>query len=152
MSPESFYARIEPDTNGGCWLWTGASYDNGYGQICSGPHKSAHRWSYSHHVGPIPEGHVVMHTCDVRACVNPNHLKAATQAENVADCHRKGRIRNGENHHLRGGKKKLSLRVAKEIRQKRVSGMRVVDLAKEYGVCSGNILKVLANKIWKEVQ
>jgi len=58
----------------------------------------AHRVAYRLSVGPIPEGHVVAHRCDVPGCCNPAHLFACTQAVNLEDCHRKGRHSHGADH------------------------------------------------------
>lgn len=67
-----------------CWLWKGALY-LGYGRIKVGRSQTfmAHRWSYEHFVGPIPEGKQLDHLCRVRHCVNPAHLEPVTIAENV---------------------------------------------------------------------
>jgi hypothetical protein len=58
-------------------------------------------WELAH--GPIPDGLNVLHVCDVRDCVNPQHLFVGTQSENMKDAFRKGRIRrdgiNNPNHH-----------------------------------------------------
>lgn len=86
---ERFWAKVDKDGSGGCWLWTGAS-TRGYGTFGVGyraehTHRKvyAHRWVYEHEIGPIPEGFQVDHLCFVRLCVNPAHLEAVTQQENL---------------------------------------------------------------------
>lgn len=81
-----------------CWLICGHALPNGYVQIASGSpakgnlvRKLAHRLAYELAVGPIPAGYVVLHTCDTPRCVNPDHLKVGTQADNIADAVSKGR-------------------------------------------------------------
>lgn len=71
---------------GGCWLWTGATV-RGYGKLTRGGrgegHVLAHRLSYELLIGPIPDGLQIDHLCRVRNCVNPDHLEAVTQLENI---------------------------------------------------------------------
>ena len=68
----------------GCWDWGGTVHANGYGIISSGRKRMlAHRWSYEHHVGPIPDGLVIDHLCRNRKCVNPSHLEPVTGLENL---------------------------------------------------------------------
>lgn len=67
--------RIEHDPFGGCWLWAGSMFNNGYARICVG-HASipAHRLAYAAFRGEIPDGQVAVQSCGVRVCCNPNHL------------------------------------------------------------------------------
>lgn len=68
----------------GCWLWTGTRKPTGYGRMsANGQGTSAHRFSYEHHVGPIPDGLEIDHLCNEPACVNPDHLEPVTRAENL---------------------------------------------------------------------
>lgn len=94
MTPRA-YARfrakyvVEPS---GCWQWTGAATTLGYGKLCyRGRQCLAHRLSYEHHVGPIPTGMLVLHSCDVPGCVNLAHLFLGTPRDNMQDMARKGR-------------------------------------------------------------
>jgi len=89
----------------GCWEWTGTCTANGYGQIKAfGKMVSAHRFSYELHKGPIPSGLEVMHSCDNKKCVNPDHLLAGTHAQNMREAGERGRMRSGESHSMYGCK------------------------------------------------
>lgn len=72
---------FEPD---GCWRWTGALYENGYGAFwLNGRNVRAHRFAYELLVGPIPEGLDLDHLCRNRPCVNPTHLEPVTRQTNL---------------------------------------------------------------------
>lgn len=66
-----------------CWLWTGALNNFGYPKFRTADEGYGHRWSYARYVEPIPTGLQIDHVCRVRHCVNPVHLEAVTQAENI---------------------------------------------------------------------
>lgn len=67
-----------------CVLWWGHIHKLGYGYLTTkGKHWMAHRYSYTRYVGPIPEGLVIDHLCRRKACVNPRHLEAVTQQQNL---------------------------------------------------------------------
>jgi len=70
--------------SGGCWNWTAPLSTEGYGSISiDGRGVGAHRFSYLYFIGPIAPGLVVDHLCRNHRCVNPFHLEAVTNSENV---------------------------------------------------------------------
>lgn len=71
---DRFWFLVDVQNADACWPWLGAINNNGYGQ---------HRRAYELVKGPIPEGLVVMHLCNNRACCNPNHLEVGTQSDNL---------------------------------------------------------------------
>jgi len=88
--------RYEPELNTGCWLWSAGCCGTGYGAAgLPGYARLAHRASWQILVGPIPPNMVILHKCDTPVCINPDHLRLGTQADNMADCSRKGRVRSG---------------------------------------------------------
>ena len=95
----------EPDLNSGCWLWAGLMGNDGYGRISvRSIARMAHRIAYIERFGPIPEGMLVCHKCDVPVCVNPDHLFVGTHQDNMADKSAKGRAAGGSPN----GKRNLS--------------------------------------------
>lgn len=82
------YIKLKPDT--GCWIWMGRLNSSGYGRISTkfyGKEKSlrAHRVAWQLYRWPIPLGLQVLHRCDVRACVNPDHLRLGTNEQNARE-------------------------------------------------------------------
>lgn len=75
-----------------CWLWRGAVNSKGYGQIrADGRALYAHRLAWQWSNGNLPDGALVLHSCDVRACVRPSHLRLGTYKQNSLDMVSKGR-------------------------------------------------------------
>lgn len=87
-----------------CWFWTGPQTARGYGYLivtngrASSKMLYAHRISHEMYLGPIPDGLVIDHLCRNIRCVNPDHLEAVTQGENV----RRGEANRPQSHCNRG--------------------------------------------------
>ena len=98
IEEERFWRKVSPEPNSGCWLWTGGISSSGYGHISKGIGKKgtmlAHHFALQHFKGiTVPQGMDTLHACDVKCCVNPDHLSVGTRQDNVLDCIQKGRFR-----------------------------------------------------------
>lgn len=83
---EALIARIEPEPNSGCWLWTGYVGKSGHGFFTAKPHgtKPAHRLVFHVFRSVIAPDMVLDHLCRNPQCVNPNHLECVSSAENTS--------------------------------------------------------------------
>ncbi len=140
------WSRVEYDTNGGCWLWSGPFSPDGYGQFAVGDGKTirAHRAFWSKENGDIPDGMVICHKCDTPRCVNPQHLRIGTQADNIRECVTKGRKQTPRGKHNRLSKVnvKMVLAIRDDPRPQTV-------IAKEYGLCQATVSEIKRRLIWK---
>jgi len=156
LSPvERLFRNCMPEPNSGCWLWVGhIAKKTGYGQLRLSHETSeravgAHRAAYALLKGPVPDSMHVCHKCDVRSCVNPDHLFLGTQADNLADASRKGRLNwtaprpraRGERHHAA----KLNETIVRAIR---ISTERGAILAARYGINNTTVSKIRRGIIW----
>jgi hypothetical protein len=126
-----------------CWLWNGTTLANGYGE-CSpeGKRMYTHRYSYIYHKGAIPEGFDICHSCDVRLCCNPEHLRADTRKSNVDDM----RARNPK-----AFNRKISDADVLVICSKVAEGKTINEVAEEYSVDRHTISKIVNNKTHKHI-
>ena len=86
---ERFNAKVSPGANG-CTVWTGGRFGNGYGMFYPGPRSEvkkllAHRWSYEHFVGPIPDGFVIDHLCKNILCTDISSTEKTSSCTLTAD-------------------------------------------------------------------
>lgn len=147
---ERFWSKVDKsDNHDHCWLWTDKPNPKGYGSIgVSGKTYRAHRVSYELAYGPIPDGLNVLHTCDNRICVNPNHLFIGTQLENIQDRDIKGRQTRGESH----PRSKLTEDQVLAMRKRYIPFCRVNganQIARELGVRICAVLDAVNKVTWK---
>ncbi len=146
---ERFLDKISPDPATGCWLWKAYVDVTGYAVFYVGKKKCVgHRISWALFRGEIPTGLRVCHTCDVRACVNPDHLFLGTAAENSADMKRKGRSCFGD----KNPRAKLTTEQVRTIKARLAWGEKAPVIARRVGVTASNILLIGRGKIWRHVQ
>ncbi len=134
-------SKIKKDENG-CWIFTGVKMSTGYGGIWKdGKHVAAHRESYRIFCGDLSDEEVVCHKCDVRPCVNPEHLFKGTRADNNKDMRDKKRHRFGET----SPRATLTENDVKFIRSSSLEG---VELAVMFGIGKTAISKIRNGKRW----
>lgn len=144
---EKFLSRVEIDPVTGCWNWTGMRTANGYGQVKrDGKFLFAHRYSYMILVGDIG-GLFVLHKCDNRLCVNPEHLFLGTQKDNQQDMKRKGRHIFGE----LSPNSKLKESDVKEIYRLYESGVGTIRLAKMFDITKNLAWLIVRGKAWNHL-
>lgn len=150
-TPETLLEMATPIPDTGCWLWLGSvAGGTGYPLTKQGGKSiAAHRLMLQLTTGLTLEGLDACHKCDVRTCINPDHLFPGTRQENLADMHRKGRANTptGERH----SKAKLTAEKVLEIRRRLAEGEQQNVLALEFGVRPQTVASILYRRHWKHL-
>lgn len=134
----------------GCWEWAASKTKNGYGKMGRGGSMySAHRVSWELHNGPIQDGLCVLHRCDNRGCVNPDHLFLGTQQDNLRDMCRKGR--NNSARGERSGSSKLTEDGVREIRRLNKKGFGHAEVGRMFGVSATAISCINRGLAWRHL-
>lgn len=139
---DRFEAKYTPEALTGCWLWTAASNNLGYGHVWDGEKiEMAHRLAYRLYRGDIGDKKV-LHHCDNPACVNPAHLFLGTMSDNTQDMIRKGRhfVPRAENSTVTA-EQVHKIRAAKDSAELRT-------LAKEFGLTYSGAYKIHRGDRW----
>lgn len=131
-----------------CLLWISNLDKDGYGRFSiKRIEYLAHRVSYNHFNGS-PSNSRILHSCNNRACVNPEHLRVGNQSENIQQSFDDDRSHKGELH----PKSKLTEKDVIRIRFLAALGMRQIDIVKECSCVSSNaISKIIKRKTWKHI-
>ena len=136
-----------------CDIFTGCKDTHGYGQIKNkGKNILVHRWVLENSKGPIPNGMCVLHSCDTPACVNVEHLRLGTHAENMKDKHFRGRSNNVPRGHTHK-------RPRAKVTEEQVVAIKVALAAKKsqisqavrFGVSRNLISEIYLEKTWRHL-
>lgn len=170
MLAERFADKWVPEPTSGCWLWTAALSQNGYGKLSvrAGRPGFAHRISWELHRGEkVPSGAFVCHRCDTPGCVNPDHLFVGSPKDNTQDAIKKGRFRQfrilrGDENPMRAKpwlaargerakKSRITVSDVPRIRERAALGERLSAIASDFGV-SFNAIRLIVKRInWRHV-
>ena len=133
----------------GCWDWLNALDAYGYGGFSWNEHPKAHRAAWTLFHGPIPDGLHVLHTCDNRKCVNPEHLWIGTNADNMRDKQEKGRFVLGKRY---SGEENYASKL-KTIDAVFIfnSSHSYTHLAKMFNVSKTAIASIKKKRSWKHI-
>lgn len=158
---QKFWERVDKDGSlnseiGNCWLWTGYIERCGYGRLkikVDGKWKmlQAHRVSWMLEKGEYPK-YFILHKCDTRNCVRPDHLFEGTQLDNMADMTAKGRgNRRFRSQGEKGPNSKLTKDDILSIYKMLKNGVKRVDIATKYK-CSPSLITLISKgKNWKHL-
>jgi hypothetical protein len=143
----NFWTKVKKTET--CWLWIGGVHKNGYGAFTVlRHHLTPHRFSWTLHKGEIPEGYWVLHKCDVRLCVNPEHLFIGDRDMNISDMVLKNRQAKGTT----SGVCKFTEEQVREIRMSYVPWKTSMQsLADKYGVTVNSIFQIVHRKTWRHI-
>ena len=128
------------DFNTMCLEWQGSKDTAGYGQLSiNGKLVYVHRLSYESAKGKIPLGLEILHSCDNKICINPDHLSVGTHQDNMTDMASKGR-----------GRSKFAESDVLEIRRRWANGEQTqTSMAKEFGITQQWINAIILRKAWE---
>jgi hypothetical protein len=156
---DRFWNKVDIKSPDECWLWRATKTSFGYGSFRVGSatdgtrrKEMAHRIAFmlANNI-EIPKGKVIMHSCDVPACVNPAHLSIGTHGDNNRDARQKGRVKST----VEGGEKHPRARLTWDIvRYLRNEGRTrsLKELSKQFKVAESTIDAARRGVNWKETK
>ncbi|HEY5267531.1 MAG TPA: HNH endonuclease signature motif containing protein [Candidatus Saccharimonadales bacterium] len=175
---DRFLSNVDKPDKIGCWVWKGSLDKSGYGRMkIQNKGYAAHRLSYFLYKGIIPDGLWVLHTCDNRPCVNPEHLYVGDVQQNMRDAVERNRMakgaRNGSVTHAekryknwliwrksvpdlvkgeKNGRAKLNTDQVQTIRELYQNGnLNKEELGRQFNVSGVLIGKIIRNELWAHV-
>lgn len=145
------FDRIVIDDRG-CWLYQGGINSRGYGVVSvKGKSKGTHKVAFELRCGKIPKGKCVLHRCDVRHCINPDHLFLGTLGENNTDRKRKGR--NANRRGEQNTQAKLTAKDVAAIRHLATTGrFSHQAIGKMFGIGQQQTSSIISGRAWPHIE
>ncbi len=129
----------------GCRTLPALPGKKGYARVyVDGRPRAAHRLCFTLSHGPIPVGKIVMHSCDVRNCIEPMHIRAGTVLENNLDRDEKQRQPRGETH----GMRVLTEESVREMRRLAARRCSLQYIAERFGTSRKNVHRIVKLQAW----
>lgn len=151
-----FLEKVAQIPFSGCWIWLGSHIESvGYGRFGMGNREVeyAHRASWRLFRGAIPNGKFVCHHCDIRLCVNPDHLFIGTPAENMQDASRKGRIvLPKDEQRLRGEDQPMAKLKNDQVKYIRSCNETNKKLAYQFGIDASAVSRIRSRLTYRSVE
>lgn len=136
-----------------CIRWWGSFRRDGYGQtgidLWEGKQIAAHRMAWRECFGEIPAGLWVLHDCDNKACVNPEHLYLGTRTDNTRDAMARKRLRPGCCPGARNGNAKMTVAKVRAIRRRYEAGESPSALGRRYGIARTHVHRIVKRANWE---
>ena len=144
---ERFAAKVAPINSSGCALWLGSHTVEGYGQFHFNARLiRAHRVAWFFSRGSIPGALCVLHKCDVRSCVNIDHLFLGTRPDNTRDMDAKGRRVS-----LHGDRHGSSILSADQVRAITADNRVQQRIADDYGISQAHVSEIKRRTVWRHL-
>jgi len=141
MEHDRFWSKAQKAEGDGCWFWTAAIREDGYGAFkVDGRAVRAHRYAWEITQNPIPAGVEVLHSCDPPACIRPAHLFLGTQAVNMADMVSKGRQAGPRG--LQSGRATLTAEQITDLTGRRAAGESLRSLARAFQIHTSTVDRI----------
>lgn len=146
---ERFWSRVDKTTNSnGCWEWQGTIEKTGYGHVeYKGKTWKTHRmaWLLTYEKVPV---NCILHACDNRKCVNPNHLREGTHKENSQDMVKRKRSLFGE----KQNSAKITDEIVKSVRQMLANGKTQKEVTEILNLSFNIVHGIKSGRTWKHVK